>query len=352
MIQPLKLFSLQTIKPNNRITNINVAQSLPSLRFATKSDTFERTTNPIQSTAISFTGFPNDEKVRALGNIECPCCGIKMLTTDNMKEISSKVNGSNAKAIEVLDKYEEYMHPVEKECYHLIKEWNVQDPELNFKKLLQKHKDSHLKDLQTKQNNILDNVNNYAKKLPLEEQTVINSVVDKTRDLVASNDKEIKFKRKTFIKTLQDNAGKISDKKVLKEIMDEAEKMPTSHNDVNAFIVKYSERSHREIGERLLKLSVGTIEHIKPRSEGGGNAESNYLLECGGCNHIRSSISLSDWVDMHPEMIKNTQAYIDTVIDRINNGSIKDFHFYPAEVAKTLFKESNGKINLNIDKLK
>ena len=128
--------------------------------------------------------------------------------------------------------------------------------------------------------------------------------------------------------------------------------MPTSQNDVSAFVVKYAERTHQEIGERLVKLSVGTIEHIKPRSEGGRNMVSNYMLECGGCNHERSSIPLGDWVDSHPEMKENTQKYIDEVIKRINDGKMKVFSFYPAAVAHTLFQQSDGRLDLKVEGVK
>ena len=128
--------------------------------------------------------------------------------------------------------------------------------------------------------------------------------------------------------------------------------MPTSQNDVSAFVVKYSERSHKEIGERLVKLSVGTIEHIHPRSEGGRNVPGNYMLECGGCNHERQSIPLGDWVDAHPEMKENSQKYIDEVIKRINKGEMKGFSFYPEAVAKTLYNQSNGKLNLKVEGIK
>ena len=352
MLQPVKLFS--TLAPKKVEKNTNIQPQF-HINFATKPDTFEKSTpktNILAPAYVSFTGYKGDEPVRALGNIICPCCGIEMMTQKDMSRVTKGLGATSEQAIKTLDNYEKYMHPVEKECYNLLKGWAKETPNSNFRELLNKNLEPQLEILQEKQNKILDNVDEISKNLSKKEQEEVKKVTDLTRKMVSSTDKEIKFKRKTFIADVEDLAGKISKPEVHEKMLKEAEKMPTSQNDVSAFVVKYAQRGHKEIGERLVKLSVGTIEHIHPRSAGGRNNPGNYLLECGGCNHERSSIPLPEWVDDHPEMVTNTQKYIDEVIRRINCGEVKGFSFYPEAVARTLLHESDGKINLKTDALK
>lgn len=352
MIQPIQLFS--TLAPKKVQSNRN-NQQFYSVNFATKPDTFERTEPKAKNIApayVSFLGYAHDEPIRALGNIICPCCGVEMMTQKQMNDVSKRLGNTSSQAVSTLKNYEKYMHPVEKECFNMMKDWAKSKPDASLKDLLQENKEPQLIKLQAKQNTILDNVDIISKELSENEQAEVKKVTDITRKIVSSTDKEIKFKRKTFLKDIDELQSKISNEEVYAKMRKEAEKMPTSQNDVSAFVVKYAERTHQEIGERLVKLSVGTIEHIKPRSEGGRNMVSNYMLECGGCNHERSSIPLGDWVDSHPEMKENTQKYIDEVIKRINDGKMKGFSFYPAAVARTLFQQSDGKLDLKVEGVK
>ncbi len=348
MLQPINMFSVLSPKQVKQSKSI---QPQINVNFATKPDTFERTvpqTKILAPAYVPFLGYAHDEPIRALGNIICPCCGVEMMTQKQMNAVSRDLGNTSAKAVSTLKNYEKYMHPVEKECFNLIKDWSKSKPDANLKELLQENKTPQLEKLQAKQNSILDTVDEISKQLSATEQEEVKKVTDTTRKFVSSTDKDIKFKRKTFLKDVDDLKTKISNKEIHNQILKEAEKMPTSQNDVSAFVVKYAERSHQEIGERLVKLSVGTIEHIKPRSEGGRNQVSNYMLECGGCNHERSSIPLGDWVDSHPEMKENTQKYIDEVIKRINKGEMKGFSFYPEAVARTLYEQSGGKLDVKV----
>lgn len=350
MIQPIKLFSTlapKQIQQNNQ-QNFHV-------NFATKPDTFEKTTPKTSILApayVPFTGYRNDEPIRALGNITCPCCGIPIMKKNEMNMVSKGLGYCSEQAIETLDKYEKYMRPVEKECYNLLKTWAKDKPGSNFRDLLIQNRAPQLEILQGKQNKIIDKVDELSKTLTEKEQEEVKKVTDLTRKLVSSNDDEVKFKRKVFIKDVKNLETKISNKEIHAQMVKEAEKMPNSHNDVSAFVVKYSGRKHKEIGERLVKLAVGTIEHVRPQSEGGKDNIHNYLWECGGCNHERSSIPLGEWVESHPEMKENTQKYIDEVIKHINNGGMKGFEFYPLAIARTLYEESDGKLDVKVEGLK
>ncbi|MBR1681037.1 hypothetical protein IJ707_04520, partial [bacterium] len=231
MLQQIKMFSVISPKQIQQSKNI---QPQFSKNFVTKLDTFERTVPQEKILApayVPFLGYAHDEPIRALGNIVCPCCGVEMMTQKQMNAVSRDLGHTSSKAIHTLNNYEKYMHPVEKECFNLMKDWSKSKPDASLKDLLQENKAPQLEKLQAKQNSILDTVDEISKNLPANEQEEVKKVTDTTRKFVSSTDKEIKFKRKTFLKDVDELQSKISNKEIHAQIPKEEEKMPTSQND-------------------------------------------------------------------------------------------------------------------------
>lgn len=341
MIKPVSIYSrfTQTLQQNP----IKNPFTLKKMNFVQEPDVFQK------SKDISFTGAKED-MIRDLGHIECPCCGVKMLTDKDFKKIRTglRQEASSPNAVKVLTPYEEYMHPVEKECFNILKGETEKNPTMNFQQIFRKNMDKHLVGLKEKENNVLDEVDKISEKLAENEKVKVKQITENTRKMIEStNNDQVKFKRKTFLAQISDLEPAIKNKEVYKEIKQTSKKMPNSSNDVNAFVVKYADRKHNEIAERLVKLSVGTIEHIHPQSKGGGNKIENYLLECGDCNHNRSSIPLDEWItEEHPEMVENTKKYVEKVEALIESGENEELEGYPEAVARTLVFESNGLIDV------
>ena len=119
-----------------------------------------------------------------------------------------------------------------------------------------------------------------------------------------------KFKRKSAISEFDDFALSLSDDKVRLKIMNAIRQLPTSDNNTNAFIVKYSSRSPEEIGMKLYNKDFGTMEHIIPESSGGRIV----IWECSEDNGARGNKPLNMQLSQKPEMFGYLQKHFDRLI--------------------------------------
>ena len=81
------------------------------------------------------------------------------------------------------------------------------------------------------------------------------------------------------------------------------------NTSINAFIVKFSRKSSKEIATRLLSPSQSTIEHLLPHSLGGTRVISNVVLACGDDNSRRGNKPL----DTMPQLRTNIHHYFRTL---------------------------------------
>lgn len=288
-------------------------------------------------------------------NIPCPCCGKIMVTRDafNAKLNEKTLSGTCIQALKMLSQFEENIHGVEKICFQQIKKIAKQSPKSNLQELLMNLRPESLKKLRASQFKILAKIDDYGKDLSPESALKLTRITNRNRSIITVDDPNNPFKRKSFINELLQFKEQIPEKEIGEKIYQHSFKLNNSENDSNAFIVKYSQRSPREIGQRMVSKSISTLEHIKPKAKGGQNLAANYLPECAGDNNKRQDTDLDIWITTeHPEMIKNTQRHMDIIINKINSGQIRDYEWWPAAVAKTLEVESKGLIKLDLSKLK
>lgn len=244
------------------------------------------------------------------------------------------------------------MNGIEKLCFDKIEEISKTKSQNNLQEILMSLRPESLKKLRTSEFKILGEMDNLGRDLSFESLIELSNLTNEARNLISKDTPDNPFKRKSFIYSVSQFKEQIPEKEIAEKIYKKASSLSNSDNDVNSFIVKYSQRSSREIGQRLISRAAATIEHIKPRADEGTNSAGNYLLECMGCNNDRGNIPLDQWVKAHPSMLKNTQKYMDFVIKKINLGLFKDFDWYPEAIAETLKTESKGLINLDISELK
>ena len=128
---------------------------------------------------------------------------------------------------------------------------------------------------------------------------------------------------------------------------DRAIYLPTSSSSENAFVVKYADRSQREIAKRLLRASLATIEHVKPESKGGENSLDNFMLASANANSTRSNMPLQKFIERFPSVPKNCQKYIHQIITIINKGGLRGEETYPYKISKTLKKEAGIELDLS-----
>lgn len=338
----------------NLISNLNFKQKEPqNSSFGLHTISISR---ELPKDKISFTGVNAQIPffLKVVDNIPCPCCGIKMVKSSDiaLKLGGDVLTGPSAHSIEALYEFEDSMHPIEKACFGAIKSLGKKNPEMPLNELLLSVKELHLEKLKITEFKVLNQLDKLGKQLSPMSAKKLSDITDAARFSIKAEDSDVPFKRKTVLDRVLKLKAHIPEKKVAEELLKVAHKLPSSGTNVDAFMVKYSRRSSKEIGLRLVSPSIGTVEHIRPKSIGGENNDKNYLLECAGCNNSRGNISLEDWVKIHPEMSDNIQKNMDAVIEKINSGIIKGYNWYPAEIAKTVAEESKGVLKINISKMK
>ena len=303
---------------------------------------------------ISFTG-KKEDLVRSLGHVSCPCCGTKMLTNDDMDKVKKDL-GKNDTAehyIKTLKPYEEFMHKPEKGTFNRFEAWEKENPKKTLQNFMQENRVESIKACKESQLKTFEQINEVAKTINPEVRENLAKLTENYAKLPTETEEAMKNVRKSVIADIKDSKSKIGDEEKYNQLQKLADSLPTSKNSTDAFIVKYAGQSSSKVGARLLKLSVGTIEHVKPQANGGRDRVENYLLECGECNHTRGDVSLHDWVETHPEMKENTQKYMDEVIEKINNGELdKELDNYPNAVKGALKEQSKGSLTYDTSALK
>lgn len=165
------------------------------------------------------------------------------------------------------------------------------------------------------------------------------------------------FNRKSFIHDLQQITDTIENKKLAHKMVQKAIQLPTSHNNISAFIVKYANSSSEKIGYSLLSGSIGNIEHLQPFVKGGKDCLENYGISCEYTNSDRGFKSMAQQLIQHPEIYKNCQKQVDRLIELYNCGIFKKVglsKFYIINFVRKMYKLSpqNKPLTLDLSKLK
>lgn len=319
----------------------------------------------------TYKKYPNAQLDFALGVI-----GIDKLPekTERYRYIKKTPLVYTKETIKIIKKYEKVLFPIERKVFEKIKILHKQNSEKTLPELMAILRPEHLKKLMATQLGIFNEIESIANGLSGKPKEKIFESIKSARSNIAANaNREETFKRKTFLNQIHEikqkfAEGELNQKEgeLLELIQNKALNLPASSNSLDAFIVKYSgfkkvqengiirykSRSTREIGQRLLVRSTNTIEHIKPKSQGGSNNPINYILECTDCNSSRNHTPLVQWVKLHPEMKTNCQRQIEFIMNGLKN-KVKEFRgyaWYPEAIAKTLEEESNGAITIKLNK--
>ena len=152
------------------------------------------------------------------------------------------------------------------------------------------------------------------------------------------------FKRQEFIYDLKNIVKFLQDKELETEIIRIARELPTSADNVSAFIVKHVNDSPEKIGYYLFKGSLSSIEHIEPRIPqikektvqkagkkkkkktnsdgliGQRNHINNYGLSSAYINSLRSNMPFDEWIRKNPQAYWACQKYVDRLIEHYNSG--------------------------------
>ena len=297
-------------------------------------------------------------------NLPCPCCGFLMMHPKLFDKISSVITDVPQDSINLLQHFQNYMHPVERQIFNMIVGVNKKHPNMDFYDILNKKLPTAEKALVLKQTSILSEISLIARdNLPEGEFNNFLKIIDQAykKILIKSNDKKTSFGQKKFILELEEFFKKISMSdsaiqedalaNVKQKMLNCAYNLPTSYNSIEAFIVKYSKSkyNHKSIAMRLLSGSEATIEHIRPENCGGKTEYSNLILECAMDNHKRHHDDLSQQVSENPQMLSSIQKHFNKLINLSRQRKVDKS--YISEIAMTYYKLSSGLIDVDVSGL-
>ena len=319
---------------------------------------------------VSFsagTGAEGSKMRKNLRGLNCPCCGIKMLSARDLKKaLILPPDAPSEEAIACLTPYEEQMHSVEQNVFNILQFLSTVHPKKNLRELLDTVRDKHLEELHAEERKVIDRIRNVGTFLNEKDQERLNITLNEAEDLIINGNYDAVFARRAFIGKIGDVTADFKQKDIADTIFEISHELPRAGTSVSAFVVKYSEpnlitkkeRNSHDIIQGLLSPSIATIEHVKARSPlapngGGENKMSNYILECARDNNMRECMPFRDFVKNNPQFYgEHLQRYIDAIITRLNNGELKGFERYPLQISRTLRRQSKGKIRLDISNLK
>lgn len=292
--------------------------------------------------------------LRKLKNIVCPYRGIKIISSESIKDFEKKLQNCKVahEAFELLTKYYDNMLPTEKAIYAIFKEFVNLNPDDDLKNCLKMIRTNSLTKLKLEELEVLDEVDFLTHKLCSKTALEIREKTTKCRQIIISDNQREFFKRKIFLNSLEGVSIKENEKEIYANIKNKALFLPTSESSKNAFIVKYSNRTQTEIARRLFIASTATIEHITPASLGGVNSIGNFLLTCASGNRYRENMPLVEYIKRHPNISQYVQMYADGVIQEIHNGNLLGNETYPYKIKKKLFEESQGRILISLSTYK
>lgn len=295
-------------------------------------------------------------------SLPCPTCGKKMMNyklfTKFEKQISAAKN--TKEILDIISNYGKYLRGTEQKCLNLLKWKNQLSPNANLQELIIELAPTHLKSLKNEQLQNIESIKKISGTLPLKLKIKFNSINKQAEKIILNDDIKSPFKRKSWIDNIFELTEQISNKKLADQIYQKAMRFPNSENNINAFIIKYSRRDSLEIAKRFLINSIVSIDHIQPKSNAGDSNWMNYIPKCRGCNSSEGKTTFYRRVKDKPEIIKNTQIFMDRVIGLINAGKkvMEEFYDYPMIITnklKDLSKNPKTKeslINLDISHLK
>lgn len=245
---------------------------------------------------ISFTGH-NQLTMKVLRNLKgvtCVYCGHEMLTSAQIDECARKA--ARLKGVP-LAKYlislQPDMKPYEKKAACLIKEELKKHPQENLQGILKLLFPKHVDKLEKQQEKVLLELQKIAVDFPEHDRAVTAEQIKKGLEGIKKRTQGEHFKRNRYINEFFGLRDKYEDFGNYMKIIEAIKSMPNTHTSIDAFIVKYSRKSPKEIMTRLLSPSQVTVEHLNPRSKGGTNILSNLVLACGRDNSTRRSNDLN-----------------------------------------------------------
>lgn len=285
--------------------------------------------------------------------LKCAYSGLPMISSEESMVIYDKLaKRPNAQsAVNFLQQYAKIMHSVESSVFDALQESKYKNKR-DFQDILLELKPNSLNRLKAKQVEILNSVNFTIDKLsePIAKQ--VKAIRDESLAAIETET----FGRKEPLNKIKSINASGKDLENIIKIYRTWYKLPKAGNDYDAFVVKYSKKSHFDIAKRLISSAVATIEHVKPQARKGGDDLSNFLLVSAQFNNERSSMPLDEYIMLNQDIDipKHLQKYLDDIIHEVNNRktAFATKSWYPNVISEVIETETRGKIKLNTNNLR
>ncbi len=295
---------------------------------------------------------PGDFLINKFENVPCPACGRIMLTRNQFDEFKQLIDNAEPDSyINILEKYKNYMRPIELSVFEEISELSQETGIKDIRKLIEILRQTKLPQLQKIQKQKLKKMKAIAKNLPNTEKKVLSSKLVKLETFIQKKNQEAPFRRKIMIDRI--SKIKISNKHKYEKLQNIAKSFPTSSDTNSAWIVKYSGKnkqgepwSSHDIAIRMLEFSVPNTDHILARDKEAHHDDIiNYMPMHSGCNSQKSNKSFLHWYNEDRQLRENNlNAYFDKVDELISSGRITDdrYKHYVADATEFISELSYG----------
>ncbi|MBR6127929.1 hypothetical protein IKQ21_09620 [bacterium] len=133
----------------------------------------------------------------------------------------------------------------------------------------------------------------------------------------------IPFGRKNFIEEIEELVQNIPDQRLAHKMIQIAVKLPTSDDEISAFIVKASRKSPEKIAFDWLWGAVGDIDHVVSKSSGGKDKPLNYGITNHYENYKKSNKTYAQLLREKPENYESARNYIKWLEWAHNTGELR-----------------------------
>lgn len=135
------------------------------------------------------------------------------------------------------------------------------------------------------------------------------------------------------------------------DIMRQIKDLPPTLENIDTFIKRARENNYTDakILFSMFCSIYSSEEKIVSLKTNGTNKIGNKIVMCNHCVKLRKNSIFNSFVQVHPEMIENTQKQMNIIMNEILAKNLDgNFRFYPLIIAHRLKETTNGTINLNI----
>lgn len=209
-----------------------------------------------------------------------------------------------------------------------------------------------LKKYESKQRQMILKFDDFFRYSRLSEDKDLKELIKTSKGQIFKVPVNMQFNRKSFIYDLKKITERLEDRKLARRMEQVAVSLPTSRENISAFIMKAADRSAEQIVYDLLGGSCGTVDHLLAAHENGASSLANYGLASAYKNSKKAHQSLAVCLEKEPEIRLYSQRQINRLIELANDKTFKKVGlspYYIISLAKKLEKLSSKENPLILD---